>query len=103
MVDIGSQHFLAESVMAGRDRRMGSEQRRAPYEFQRFPVGKVMPVYVFPQPFETGKCSMPFIAMIYIAVYAKSPESPYTAYAEQQFLLEPVFPLSRFSQSPPYR
>ena len=94
VADVFPEQSFVEGVMAGGNGRVGSEQGRSLYHLDCFSEIKVVLLDQFPQPLETGKCSMSFVAMIDLRIYSEVPESPYSTYTQKEFLLQAILPVT---------
>ena len=94
VADILAEHSFVEGVMSRRHRCMGGEEGGSPDHLEGLPEVEAVILYVFTESLESGECGVALIAVIYLRIESESPEGAHTAHAEEQFLLEPVLPVS---------
>ena len=92
--DIDTQQVFREGVVSSRNRGVRSEERRGAHHFQRFRIGKIVILDVFPQTFETAESGVAFVAVVHVGLDAERAQGADTAHTEQQFLFEAVLPVT---------
>ena len=73
---------------------MGGEQGRSPDHLYGLSEIEIVFLDIFTEPFKAGESGMALVAVIYLRVDAKDPQSPDSTDAQQQLLLETVLPIA---------
>ena len=94
VAEILREEFLVEGVVACRNGGMGGEETAGANQFHCLFVHQTAFLHVFTQPFQADECGVAFVAVVDGRTYAHNPQCPDTANAQQDFLLETVFPVA---------